>query len=98
MVAFWIGWAVLIVLVIGGAAAMERAAIRNRINGANGLAFLMAGLLAALSVPAGGAVTWYLRDLRTALAAMAVAAVLGGTLWALLARWLGRDAANTPAR
>ena len=54
---------------IGGAAAMERSAIRQRINGANGLVFLVAGVLGLLSVPVGGAVTWYLGGLGTALVA-----------------------------
>ena len=87
-VAFLVAWAVLVLGLIGGAAAMERSAIRQRINGANGLVFLVAGVLGLLSVPVGGAVTWYLGGLGTALVAMAVALVLVMGLWMTLMKRL----------
>lgn len=60
-------WMALVALVQVTAAAMEYGAIRNQVNGANGLILFMAGVLSLASLPVGGAIVWFLEGWRVAL-------------------------------
>lgn len=57
---FWVIWCVVLTVILTVATWMEYNAIRQRINGANGLVLLVAGVVCLLSLPVGGAVVWYL--------------------------------------
>lgn len=78
-------WLAAIALLQLLAAAIEYNAIRQRVNGANGLFLFTAGVLSLASLPVGGAVIWYLSGWRSALLGVGVAG--GGAallFWALL--------------
>lgn len=78
----WLAAVALLQLV---AAAIEYNAIRQRVNGANGLFLFTAGVLSLASLPLGGALLWYLAGWRAALLGMAVAGGAAALLfWGLL--------------
>lgn len=83
-------WLAALALLFGIAAAMEAGAIRNRIDGANGLVIFVAGILGLFSVPMGFALLWWQQDLATAFRITAVVALIAGAGWWGLIRWLDR--------
>ncbi len=74
------------------AAYMEWTAIRDRINGANGLVFLVCGFAGLASVPVGFALLWWATDFMTAVQHTMALASGGALLWWGLLGWLGRVA------
>lgn len=54
------------------AAAIEYNAIRNQVNGANGLFIFTAGVLSIGSLPVGGGILWFLEGWRFALTSVAL--------------------------
>ncbi|WP_343628324.1 hypothetical protein [Roseateles sp.] len=89
---FTLLWGVAVALLFGGAAAMELGAIRRRIDGANGLVFLVAGLLGLATLPFGFVGLWWLHNLRTAVIGSAAVALVTGALWWALLQALDRAA------
>jgi hypothetical protein len=93
---FWLLWAGILALILSVATWMEYGAIRQRINGANGLTILMAGVVSALSLPVGGAIAWYLGGFAMA-AKMTLATGAGvATVFYGALRWLDRQAKQQP--
>lgn len=85
-------WAILVLLLFGGAASIEMDAVRKRINGANGLIYLVCGFIGLASIPFGFILLWIETDLWTALW-RTLAIVVGGVyLWRGLLAWIGRAA------
>lgn len=83
-------WITALVMAMAMATWMEYSAIRDRINGANGLIILVAGIVSAVSLPIGGAILWLLGDFSQALrwtlgTGLGVAAAYYGALTALSA-------------
>lgn len=74
-------WASLVAIVFSIAAYMEWIAIRDRINGANGLIYLVAGCAGLASVPVGFVLLWIETDFLTALLRTAAMLVGGFLLW-----------------
>lgn len=93
-----ISWALLVALLFGLAASMEHGAIRRRIDGANGLVFLVAGLLGVMSLPLGFGLSWWLDGLALAWRGTLAMAVFGGLLWWALLNLLDRAAKAEKAR
>lgn len=85
-------WVAALALLFGLAAAMEWSAIRHRVNGANGLTILVAGVLGLASMPLGFGGLWWFAGLGRAALITAAAAVIGGALWWGLVNALDRAA------
>lgn len=82
---FWTLWGSALAVIMAAATWMEYNALRDRIDGANGLVFLVAGVVGAMSLPLGGAVVWYLADFATAAKVVLVTGLgLGAVFWLLL--------------
>lgn len=82
---FWTLWGCALAVIMATATWMEYHAIRARIDGANGLTFLVAGVVSAMSLPLGGAIAWYLADFATAAKVVLVTGLgLGAAFWLLL--------------
>lgn len=79
----WIGWAGCAATLVLLALAMEVSAIRGRINGANGLAWLVAMIISALGSLVVALISWIFAGTLAALAVLGVAAA------ALTATWFG---------
>lgn len=90
-------WAGVVAAVFCLAAYLEWIAIRDRVNGANGLIFLVSGFAGLASAPIGFALLWMEADFATALRCTAAMAIGGGLLWWGLLSLLGR-LAKAPAR
>ncbi|AWI54010.1 hypothetical protein DEH84_11670 [Aquabacterium olei] len=89
---FWMLWAGTLALILSVATWMEYSAIHQRINGANGLTLLVAGIVSALSLPVGGAIAWYLGGFAAA-AKMTLATGAGvATVFYGALRWLDSQA------
>ena len=83
---------------IGIAAAMERSAIRQRINGANGLTFLAATIVSALASLPVALVVWWLGGLPLALGVLAGSALWHWAVWQVMTRWIQSEIDRTVAQ
>lgn len=79
---FWTLWGCALAVVMAAASWIEYNALRDRIDGANGLILLVAGVVSAMSLPLGGAIAWYLTDFSTAVKVTLVTGLgLGAAFW-----------------
>lgn len=72
------------------AAAVEYNAIRQQVNGSNGLFLFTAGVLSLASLPLGGAVVWYLEGWRAALLGVVLVGIGAAALFYCLLKALDR--------
>ena len=80
------------------AAAMEISAIRQRINGANGLSFLAAMVVSvAATLPVALAV-WWLRGVTASLAVVAASGLWHWAVWQAVTRWIQTEIDRTVAQ
>lgn len=83
MQTLWALWVAALAVIMAVATWTEYNAILRRIDGANGLVLLVAGVAGALSLPLGGAVAWYLAGFADALKVVLVTGAGLGTAFCL---------------
>lgn len=85
-------WLAVVTFVQFMAAAIEYNAIRNQVNGANGLFLFTAGTLGIPSLPVGGMIIWFLDGWRFALIGVALMSCSAALLFYGLLKALDRRA------
>lgn len=82
----WGGWAAFAIAVVSIAVYMERSMLLRRIDGANGLMLFMSMMLTAVGGTVVVALTWLLRDMRTAAIVAVVAVAAQWLAWKIALR------------
>jgi hypothetical protein len=85
-------WLAVVAIVQLIAAAIEYNAIRNHVNGANGLFLFTAGVLSVGSLPVGGVIIWFLEGWHFALVGVALVGCSAALLFYGLLKALDRRA------
>lgn len=83
MQTLWALWVAALAVIMALATWMEYNALLRRIDGANGLVLLTAGVAGVLSLPVGGAVAWYFAGLAAALKMVLITGAGLGTTFGL---------------